>query len=223
MERTSTVAARGAQRGQEVLSWRRLLVCVGAGLVAAGVTAVTGVPGIAALVGWCVAATGLLLWVWRTSWPRDAERTKHVAEEEARTRSTDAAVLWATLVGLGAVIEGLLRSSSADAVGVVTVILSVVAVVLSWALVNVVFSFKYARWYYTGGDGGIDFGQRQPPAYSDFAYTAMSVGMGFSVPDVQITDPQIRKVALGHALLSYFYGTVVVAVAINLVTDLAQR
>jgi uncharacterized membrane protein len=32
----------------------------------------------------------------------------------------------------------------------------------------------------------------------------------------------VRKVALGHALLSYAFGTVVLAVAINLVTNIGQ-
>jgi uncharacterized membrane protein len=32
----------------------------------------------------------------------------------------------------------------------------------------------------------------------------------------------MRRVALGHALLAYLFGTVVIAVAINLVTNLGQ-
>ena len=37
-----------------------------------------------------------------------------------------------------------------------------------------------------------------------------------------IVDTQIRKIALGHAMLSYLFGTVVIAVAVNLVTNLGQ-
>jgi uncharacterized membrane protein len=32
----------------------------------------------------------------------------------------------------------------------------------------------------------------------------------------------VRRAALGHALLSYLFGTVVIAVAINLVTNIGQ-
>lgn len=212
------MADRG--RGQQVLSWRRLLSCLAAGAVVAAACAVAGAPGLAFLLGWCVAAGGLLLWVWRACWSRDARGTKQVAEEEGRTRSTDATVLWATVISLGAVAEGLVRSGSSDAVGVATVVLSVVVVVLSWMLVCTVFAFKYARRYYTGGDGGMDFGQEEPPAYSDFAYAALGVGMSYAVPDVQITDASVRKVALGQALLCYLFGTVLVAVAVSLITDL---
>jgi len=46
--------------------------------------------------------------------------------------------------------------------------------------------------------------------------------MSFAVPEVSLVDRQIRKVGLGHALTSYLFGTVVIAVAVNLVTNLAQ-
>jgi uncharacterized membrane protein len=205
-----------------ILSWRRLLICLGGGLLAAGLTTVAGVPEIAVLVGCAVAASGLLLWVWRISWPRDSEGTKRLAEEEGRTRVTDTVVLGAAVASLAAVVEALVRSGSGGAVGVVTVVLGVLVVILSWALVNTVFALKYARRYYSGGDGGIEFGQEEPPTYSDFAYVAFTVGMSFAVPDTQIVDTSIRKVGLGHALLSYLFGTVVIAVAVNLVTNLGQ-
>ncbi|GAB3308348.1 hypothetical protein GCM10027451_17240 [Geodermatophilus aquaeductus] len=205
-----------------ILSWRRLLVCLGAGLLAAGVVVFAGVPELAVLVGWAVAAASLLFWVWRISWPRDPRGTKQLAEEEGRTHVTDTVVLVAAVASLAAVAEALVRSGTQDAVGVATVVLGVLVVILSWALVNTVFALKYARGYYSGGDGGIDFGQREPPAYSDFAYVAFTVGMSFAVPDTQIADTSIRKVALGQALLSYLFGTVVIAVAVNLVTNLGQ-
>jgi uncharacterized membrane protein len=206
-----------------ILSWRRLLICLGGGILAAGLAAFAGVPEIAVLLGWAVAASGLLFWVWRISWPRDPEGTKRLAEEEGRTRVTDTAVLGAAVASLAAVVEGLLRAGTRDAVGVATVVLGVLVVILSWALVNTVFALKYARRYYSGGDGGIDFGQEEPPTYSDFTYVAFTVGMSFAVPDTQIVDTSIRKVGLGHALLSYLFGTVVIAVAVNLVTNLGQQ
>jgi uncharacterized membrane protein len=102
------------------------------------------------------------------------------------------------------------------------VILSVVAVILSWALVNTVFALKYARLYYVDEDGGIDFRQDQPPAYSDFAYMAFMVGMAYAMAETEPENSHIRKLVLGHALLSYAFGTGILAVAINLVTNLGQ-
>ena len=205
-----------------ILSWRRLLICLGGGVIAAGLATIAGVPEIAALIGWAVSAGGLLFWVWRISWPRGPGGTKQLAEEEGRNRVTDTVVLGASVASLAAVVEALVRSSSNDPVGVLTVVLGVVVVIVSWALVNTVFAFKYARLYYAGVDGGIDFDQETPPTYSDFAYVAFTVGMSFAVPEIPLVDTQIRKVGLLHALMSYLFGTVVIAVAVNLVTNLGQ-
>ena len=76
---------------------------------------------------WAVAASGLLFWVWRISWPRDAEGTKRLAEEEGRTRVTDTSVLVAAVASLAAVVEALVRSGTRDVVGVATVAIGTVS------------------------------------------------------------------------------------------------
>ena len=106
-------------------------------------------------------------------------RHEKLAEAEGRSRSTDAWVLAAAVASLGAVVDALVRSSgNRDAAAVALVVLGVLAVILSWALVNTVFAFRYARLYYRDEpDGGINFKQPQPPTYSDFAYLAFTIGM----------------------------------------------
>ena len=194
-----------------------------AGIAAGAVAVVLGAPELSALLTWIVAAGLILVWVWRIGWPQGPEGTERLAEAESRSRSTDSAVLIASGVSLAAVVEALIRSSGGqDAVAVVSVIAGVVAVILAWALVNTVFAFKYARIYYRDSDGGIDFKQQTAPCYSDFAYMAFTVGMAFGVTETEPTLSSVRRVALGHALLSYVFGTGILAVAINLVTNLGQ-
>jgi uncharacterized membrane protein len=148
-----------------ILSTRRALTALGIGAAGGAVVALIGVPELLPLVGWNVAAAVALTWVWRMSWPQDHEGTKRLAEEESESQSTDTAVLIAAVASLGAVVDALVRSSSnQNPVAIALVILSVVTVILSWALVNTVFALKYARLYYVDEDGGIDFKQDQPPA-----------------------------------------------------------
>jgi uncharacterized membrane protein len=206
--------------GHRILSWRRLLVSLAGGLVGGGVLAASGLPQLAVLVGWCLAASAVLVWAWRISWPADDRGTKRLAEEEGGTHLTDAAVLIAAVASLVAVLQALLSSGRHDAVAVAAVALSVVDTILSWALVNTVFALKYARLYYFDTDGGIDFKQPELPTYSDFAYMAFTVGMSFAVSDSEPTSTGIRRVVLGHALLSYAFGTGVIAVTINLIANL---
>ena len=192
------------------------------GLLAALALAVSGAGELSALVGWTVAAVSLLTWVWRISWPQDHRGTKRLAEDEGRTHVTDTVVLVAAVASLAAVVVAVVRAGRRDAVDVAAVVLSLGVVILSWALVNTVFALKYARLYYSGGDGGIDFHQPGPPAYSDFAYVAFCVGMTFAVAETEPTEPDIRKATLGHGLLSYLFTTVMIAVAVNLLTNLGR-
>ncbi|MET8230650.1 DUF1345 domain-containing protein [Micromonospora sp. NPDC005298] len=159
------------------------------------------------LVIWTIAAGTILVWVWRACWSASPGRTEQLAEAEQHSRSTDAAILIASVISLVAVAEALIRASNKqDMVAVTLVILGVVAVVLSWALVNTVFGLKYARLYYLD-DGGIDFKRDDPPAYADFAYAAFTIGMSYAPSENEPSSTRVRRVALGHALLSYTFGT----------------
>ena len=96
------------------------------------------------------------------------------------------------------------------------------SVALSWLAIHTLFMLRYARLYYSGAPGGIDFNQEQPPCYIDFAYLAFSLGMTFQVSDTNLQTSQIRATALRHALLSYLFGAVILATSINLVAGLAS-
>jgi uncharacterized membrane protein len=207
-----------------IISARRALISLAIGVGVGALVGVSVAPELFPFVSWTVATTVVLIWVWRIVWPQGPEGTERLAEEEGRSRSTDAGLLIAAVASLGAVVLALVRASSGkDAVAITLVILSVLTVILSWALVNTVFALKYARLFYLEEDGGIDFRQQQPPAYSDFAYMAFTVGMSFAAPDGnEPGNTRFRKVFLGHALLSYVFGTGILAVAINLVTNLGQ-
>ncbi|MEH0927093.1 DUF1345 domain-containing protein [Micromonospora sp. CPCC 205558] len=207
-----------------LLSVGRALWSLAVGVVAGAAIALAGAPELTPLVIWTIAAGMILVWTWRACWPASPERTEQLAEAEQDSRSTDWAILIASVISLAAVAEALVRASSQhDAVAVTLVILSVVAVVLAWALVNTVFALKYARLYYRDDDGsGIDFKREDRPAYADFAYIAFTVGMSFGPGENEPTSNHMRRVALGHALLSYAFGTGILAVAVNLVTNLGQ-
>jgi uncharacterized membrane protein len=208
-----------------LLSARRALLSLGAGLVTGAVVGALTTPMLLPLVSWTVTVAVLLTWVWRISWPQDSQGTKRLAELESRSRSADVWLLAAAVASLAVVVVALVQSSGErNAVAVASVLLSVLSVTFSWALVNTVYAFKYARLYYLDepDTGGIDFKQKDPPTYSDFAYLAFTVGMTFAVSETEPAATHIRKVAFGHSLLSYAFGTGVLAVAINLVTNLGQ-
>jgi uncharacterized membrane protein len=81
---------------------------------------------------------------------------------------------------------------------------------------------RYARLYYTEPIGGVDFNADDKPSYTDFAYLAFTIGMTFQVSDTALSSRAIRSAALRHALLSYLFGTVILATTVNFVAGLAH-
>jgi uncharacterized membrane protein len=96
----------------------------------------------------------------------------------------------------------------------------VVSVALSWVVVHTVYTLRYARLYYTPPEGGVDFGGSELPRFSDFAYLAFTLGMTFQVSDTNLKTNAFRKLALGQSLLSYLFGTVIVASTVNFIVSL---
>lgn len=193
------------------------------GLVVAVIAVLLGVPDLSPLLGWTAAAAVFLVWVWSRAWPADPGRTRSLARHEDESRSlVDSLVVTAALLSLVLVVFALIRSQQKDPVGSAAAVLAVIGVVAAWALINTVYAFKYARMYYLDDRHRFDFDQDEDPSYSDFAFTAFSIGMAYSASSITRSSTPSRRVAMGHALLSYFFGTFVVALAINLVTGLTQ-
>jgi uncharacterized membrane protein len=100
--------------------------------------------------------------------------------------------------------------------------LALASVALAWSAVHTVYALRYARLYYAPPDGGIDF-NGELPDYLDFAYLALTIGMTFQVSDTDLTGKRVRRQALRHALISYVFGTVIVAITVNSVASLLGR
>lgn len=202
---------------------RKALLSALVGLVIAFVPVLFGAPELAPLIGWCVAGCFFLTWAWMKAWPAGPEATGELARQEDRSRRlVDTLITAATFASLVAVVFALIRSQEKDPIGVAAAILAALGAVLAWALVNTVYAFKYARMYYHDERHHFSFNQDEEPSYSDFAYAAFSTGISYNASNVNESSTASRRIALGHALLSYFFATFVVAVAINLVVSLGQ-
>lgn len=174
------------------------------------------------LIGWMSAAALFVAWMWFTIWPmNNRETAQHATRDDPGRASSDVIVVLSAVASLSAV--GLLLLGGAGTGGrVVEAALSFGSVALAWSVVHTVFTVRYARLYYTGSNGGVDFNENDSPQYSDFAYLAFTIGMTYQVSDTDLATKQIRATALRHALLSYLFGVVIIATMINLVAGLSK-
>jgi uncharacterized membrane protein len=203
---------------------KRVLVSFAGGIAAFAIAWLVTPWQAAALIGWNVAATVFIAWIWFTVARMDGASTaKHAAIEDISRSTADLILILASVASLVGVGLSLLEASDTEGLAKAMVVgLASVSVILSWATVHTVFTLRYARLYYSAG-GGIDFNGDRAPTYTDFAYLAFTIGMTYQVSDTSIASKAIRRTALRHAYMSYLFGTVVVAMTINVVAGLFNR
>lgn len=108
------------------------------------------------------------------------------------------------------------------------VVLAFVTVVCSWLLMHTIFALHYAHNYYLndseskseGKPGCLDFPGDDQPDYWDFLYFSFVIGMASQVSDVQIISKPMRRLALVHSVLTFFFNTVILAISINVIAGL---
>jgi uncharacterized membrane protein len=201
----------------------RLIVMAVVGVVVGAISAVNGSGSEALVIGWAAASAVYVSWVWLVIGTMDAERTASHANREDPVRGVaELLILAATVASLGAVALLLLDARSAsDTKAGVFAAMALGSVGLSWLLIHTLYTLRYARQYFDGAPGGIDFNTDEPPRFVDFAYVSFSLGMTFQISDTNLKSSAFRSTALRHALLSYVFGTVVVATTINLAVSLS--
>lgn len=205
-------------------SFRRLLLALFIGLLSGAVAGFFLPWQAAALAGWDVAAALYIIRVWMRVLPMSVtEYAEDAVKEDPSVALADSVIVIAAVAELASV--GLILVKAANSHGgmkALLVTIGVLSVLLAWGAVHTMFALRYGRIYYTGLDGGIDFNQKSPPDYVDFAYLAFTIGMTFQVSDTDLTSKPMRRMALRHALISYLFGAVIIGLVINVVASLLR-
>ncbi|MDH6244447.1 putative membrane protein [Mycobacterium sp. OTB74] len=198
--------------------WFRLSLAIG---VAIGV--VTGLLSdrwpVGLLLVVIVTAALYVLWAFTALWRMNPARTQaHAGQADVNDEIGDVVLLLILTASLTAI--GILLRSANDADKAAYAGMSLAAILMVWSLLHTMYAARYARLYYDGVPGGIDFNSDAAPQYSDFFYFSFNLGMTYQVSDTSVTTSGIRAEVLRHCLFSYIYGTVIIACTINLVINL---
>jgi uncharacterized membrane protein len=177
-----------------------------------------------AVAGWVVGAAVYVGWTRLLLGGMNADETRRYVTREDPTRwVADVVILSASIASLGGVGYVVAAGSRSGAEALDAAIVGILTVAASWFAVHTLFTVHYARLYYIDDPGGINFHDPEPPRFRDFAYVAYTVGMTYQVSDTEIGSTAIRATVLRHALLSYLFGAVVLAVTINLIAGLGAK
>ncbi|WP_406630027.1 DUF1345 domain-containing protein [Amycolatopsis sp. WGS_07] len=142
---------------------------------------------------------------------------RYARREDLRPALEELIVVTAALCGLTGIVVLL---ASGQSVGPAAAAVALGEVFFGWTALHLMYATRYADLYYARSSAAIDFNSEDPPAYRDFFYFSYNLGMTYQVSDTNVSSATIRAVVLRHTLLSYVFGTVILAATINLVAGI---
>jgi uncharacterized membrane protein len=185
-------------------------------------------PATRALGGWDIATACYLVLVFRMMARATPATMRTHAEREDEGR-------WAILgfgvaaacASLGAIVSMLAGTKDLPSpTAGLHIALAATTVLLSWLFLHTTFALHYAHDYYGSSDdgqgrgartrGGLAFPDETAPDYLDFLYFSVVIGMTGQVSDVAVSSRPLRRLALLHGVIAFFFNTVILALAINI-------
>jgi uncharacterized membrane protein len=100
----------------------------------------------------------------------------------------------------------------------------------SWSFIHLIFAQHYAHEFFIEREAkqassdhprsGLSFPGTPAPDFIDFLYFAFVIGVASQTADVSISSRPMRRVALVHCVLSFFFNATILALTINIAAGL---
>lgn len=111
--------------------------------------------------------------------------------------------------------------------------LGAASVVLGWFAVHTMMAMHYAWEFYgkpdtgrtarqDGAAGGLEFPGSEDPDGIAFLYFSYVVGMTAQTSDTAVSTNAMRRIVGVHGIFAFFFNTVIVAAAVNIVVSIAH-
>ena len=139
--------------------------------------------------------------------------------------------IFAAIASVGAIVAQL--AATKDMAGMfkaLHIALAASTIVTGWTFIHLTFALHYAHEY--AGErrrreslpeklrGGLDFPDTTTPSYADFVYFSFIIGVATQTAEVAVCSPLMRRIALLHGVMSFFFNTIIVALTINIAAGL---
>lgn len=190
-------------------------------------------PSVREAIAWCLSGFAYLAMTFRVMNQCHSDRIRTRA---ARQDDSGIVILVLVLLAIAssfAAILGLIAAAkgATNEVKLFFVGLAAMTIVISWLVTQVAFTLHYAHAYYAPRQfsqmsekivNPLTFPNEPSPDYWDFFYFASSFGAASQTSDVLINSKEIRRLSILHAIVSFFFNTMVLALTINLAASLAS-
>ena len=203
----------------------RFYIALGCGLIAFVVGRMADLP-VALLAGgdvFYLVFLGLCLVVVAG---QSAEDLKIRAKTEDEGITIVIVIILATLLFFSlAVFEALRKKHGIE---LLPVMLAGIGAPLGWFVLHTAMAFHYADLHYfddphadDDDEGDLGFPGKAQPCAWDFLYFSFVVGMTAQVSDVVVKTTIMRRTVLWHGIVSFFFNTVFIAMAVNAAVAMA--
>ena len=144
----------------------------------------------------------------------------HVQRRAKDEDEGGALVLILTVAAAAASLVAIFAEAAGQKASLLSALLALSTVVLSWFFIHVIFAFHYAHAFYgeakDGHRGGLKFPADDQSDYWDFVYFSFAIGTTSQVTDVLVTGKAMRRLVVGHGVVSFFYNVAVLALMVSL-------
>jgi uncharacterized membrane protein len=89
----------------------------------------------------------------------------------------------------------------------------------SWCLLGTIFTFHYARAFYSSGheQPALCFPDKEKnPNYWDFLYFSFTIAVAAQTSDVLVMTRSLRKTVLAQSVLSFLFNAAILGLSINI-------
>lgn len=149
-----------------------------------------------------------------------------------RAGSVDEGILLIVLITLAAIVLSLgaifAILNAREKPDMLLLAVSLLGVPLGWVTLHTVMALHYAHLFYRSralhdepAAGGLQFPETPEPGPWDFLYYSFVIGVTAQVSDVQVCSVAMRRVTLAHGVVSFFFNTVILALAVNVAVGTA--
>lgn len=178
------------------------------------------------LAAWDTSVLCLLILVWLMMLSANGQQTCDQAQrQEVDHRAVFLLVILLAFTSLFAIATVLAKHKDSFSLEVG---LSIVAIICSWLLMHTMFVLHYTAAYYRRDPedpegailGGLEFTGAEQPDYLDFVYFTFTLGMTSQTSDTAIVSSAMRRLTLGHTVVSFYFYSVILALSVSIVSGL---
>lgn len=211
------------------ISRPKILVAIGVGVVAFIFARIFDVAlSVRATLAWDVGALTYLIAAIVLMAAAGAQDIRQRAAQQDESAFVIPVVIMAAIAASFLAVAGVLseaKAATGDAKALY-LLLAGGTILLSWSVLQIIFTFHYAHEFYAPAtaereaESSLGFAGDEKPDYWDFFYFSTTVGATSQTSDTDVSSCKMRRLVTVHAIISFFFNTIILALTINIAASL---